>query len=90
MSAYLQCLRGIFVREWLRFFQQRSRFLSALVRPLLWLIVFASGFRAVRPEQGTGSSGGGSLRAGSAARALSDNQGALDVPVPRRGLAPVQ
>ena len=33
-------------REWLRFFQQRSRFLSALVRPLLWLLVFAAGFRA--------------------------------------------
>jgi ABC-2 type transport system permease protein len=26
--------------------QQRSRFLSSLVRPLLWLVVFAAGFRA--------------------------------------------
>lgn len=46
MTAYLECLRGIVLREWLRFVQQRSRFLSALVRPLLWLLVFAAGFRA--------------------------------------------
>jgi ABC-2 type transport system permease protein len=46
MTAYLECLRGIVQREWLRFIQQRSRFLSALVRPLLWLVVFAAGFRA--------------------------------------------
>ena len=46
MTAYLECLRGIVLREWLRFVQQRSRFLSALVRPLLWLVVFAAGFRA--------------------------------------------
>ncbi len=46
ITAYWSCLRGIVVREWLRFVQQRSRFLSALVRPLLWLLVFAAGFRA--------------------------------------------
>ncbi len=46
MTAYWECLRGIVAREWLRFVQQRSRFLSALVRPLLWLLVFAAGFRA--------------------------------------------
>ncbi|HAF91623.1 MAG TPA: multidrug ABC transporter permease, partial [Pseudomonas sp.] len=46
MNAYWECLRGIVAREWLRFVQQRSRFLSALVRPLLWLLVFAAGFRA--------------------------------------------
>jgi ABC-2 type transport system permease protein len=34
------------LREWLRFVLQRTRFLSALVRPLLWLLVFAAGFRA--------------------------------------------
>lgn len=45
-GAYWQCLRGIVGREWLRFVLQRSRFLSALVRPLLWLLVFAAGFRA--------------------------------------------
>jgi ABC-2 type transport system permease protein len=46
MSAYWYCLRGIVLREWLRFVLQRSRFLSALVRPLLWLLVFAAGFLA--------------------------------------------
>lgn len=37
---------GILKRELWRFLQQRSRFISALVRPLLWLLVFAAGFRA--------------------------------------------
>ncbi|MBT8768450.1 ABC transporter permease [Metapseudomonas boanensis] len=46
MIPYWHCLRGILLREWLRFVLQRSRFLSALVRPLLWLLVFAAGFRA--------------------------------------------
>ncbi|MGL4315454.1 MAG: ABC transporter permease [Pseudomonas sp.] len=46
MNAYWACLHGVVLREWLRFIQQRSRFLSALVRPLLWLLVFAAGFRA--------------------------------------------
>ncbi|OEC34842.1 ABC-2 type transport system permease protein [Pseudomonas cuatrocienegasensis] len=46
MNAYWYCLHGIVLREWLRFVMQRSRFLSALVRPLLWLLVFAAGFRA--------------------------------------------
>ena len=31
----------------MRFFYQRERFLAALVRPLVWLLVFAAGFRAV-------------------------------------------
>ncbi len=46
LTPYWQCLRGILLREWLRFVLQRTRFLSALVRPLLWLLVFAAGFRA--------------------------------------------
>lgn len=46
LSGYLHCFRGILYREFLRFVQQRSRFFSSLVRPLLWLIVFAAGFRA--------------------------------------------
>jgi ABC-2 type transport system permease protein len=37
---------AILWRELLRFFNQKGRFFSALVRPLIWLIVFASGFRA--------------------------------------------
>ena len=47
ISHYWHCFIGIQVREWLRFWQQRTRFASALVRPLLWLVVFAAGFRAV-------------------------------------------
>nr|BFE97416.1 hypothetical protein GCM10020185_79520 [Pseudomonas brassicacearum subsp. brassicacearum] len=46
MNAYWQCFSGIVTREWLRFVLQRTRLLSALVRPLLWLVVFAAGFRA--------------------------------------------
>lgn len=46
-SAYLHCFLGVSGREWRRFIQQRTRLFSALVRPLLWLVVFAAGFRAV-------------------------------------------
>ena len=34
-------------REALRFIHQRERFVSALVRPLVWLFIFAAGFRQV-------------------------------------------
>ena len=44
---YLICLKGILWREALRFFYQRERFIAALVRPLIWLLVFAVGFRTV-------------------------------------------
>lgn len=47
MDQYLVCLRGILVREGLRFLHQRERFISSLVRPLLWLFIFAAGFRQV-------------------------------------------
>jgi len=47
MHHALRCLRGVAVREALRFVNQRGRFLSALVRPLIWLFIFAAGFRAV-------------------------------------------
>lgn len=46
MSAYLIALRAIVLREVLRFVAQRGRFVSALVRPLVWLLVFAAGFRS--------------------------------------------
>ena len=45
IAPYLRCLWGIVVREGLRFTHQRERFVSSLVRPLLWLVVFAAGFR---------------------------------------------
>ncbi|WAP71048.1 ABC transporter permease [Jiella pelagia] len=47
LSAYLICAGGIVWREALRFIHQRERFVSALVRPLLWLFIFAAGFRQV-------------------------------------------
>ncbi len=43
----LQALRAIVLRELLKFSQQTGRLVSALVRPLLWLAVFAAGFRNV-------------------------------------------
>jgi ABC-2 type transport system permease protein len=43
---YLRALRGIMARELFRFVQQRERFVSALVRPLVWLFIFAAGFRS--------------------------------------------
>ena len=46
MKAWLTALLAIITRENLRFVRQRGRFLAALVRPLVWLIVFAAGFRA--------------------------------------------
>ena len=46
MNAWGRCLWGVIVRENLRFFHQRSRFFGARVRPLVWLLVFAAGFRA--------------------------------------------
>lgn len=46
MRGAVICLVAIIQREALRFVSQRGRFLAALVRPLVWLIVFAAGFRA--------------------------------------------
>lgn len=46
MTGYWTVTRAIVAREFLRFIHQRERFFSALVRPLVWLLVFAAGFRA--------------------------------------------
>jgi ABC-2 type transport system permease protein len=46
-AGYGICLAGIVRREALRWVHQRGRFVSALVRPLIWLAVFAAGFRFV-------------------------------------------
>jgi ABC-2 type transport system permease protein len=43
----LQALQAIVARELFKFSQQTGRLVSALVRPLLWLAVFAAGFRNV-------------------------------------------
>lgn len=45
ISGYLACFNGIVWREVLRYLHQRERFFSALVRPLIWLFIFAAGFR---------------------------------------------
>lgn len=47
LKGHLVCLSGIVGRELLRFLHQRERFFSALVRPLIWLMIFAAGFRSV-------------------------------------------
>jgi ABC-2 type transport system permease protein len=47
LAQYGICLGGIVWREALRFVHQRERFVSALVRPLVWLFIFAAGFRQV-------------------------------------------
>jgi ABC-2 type transport system permease protein len=43
----LRALRAVVGREVLRFLKQPSRLGSALVRPLLWLVVFSAGFHNV-------------------------------------------
>lgn len=46
-ALWARAFAGIAVREGLRFVRQRGRFFSALVRPLVWLAIFAAGFRTV-------------------------------------------
>ncbi len=43
---YWRAMWGIVGRELWRFVKHRERFISALVRPLVWLFIFAAGFRA--------------------------------------------
>ncbi|SHF18147.1 ABC-2 type transport system permease protein [Loktanella atrilutea] len=47
MTGWSIAFGGIARRELLRFTRQRERFLAALVRPLVWLFIFAAGFRSV-------------------------------------------
>jgi len=46
-TSHLRALLAIVYREMVKFWHQRGRLLSALVRPALWLIVFAAGFQNV-------------------------------------------
>ena len=46
-AHYLICLKGVIWREALRFVHQRERFIAALVRPLIWLLIFGAGFRSI-------------------------------------------
>jgi ABC-2 type transport system permease protein len=43
----MRALAGIMRRETLRFVGQQGRFAAAIVRPLVWLGIFAVGFRSV-------------------------------------------
>lgn len=43
---FWRAMWGIIGRELWRFVRQKERFVSALVRPLVWLFIFAAGFRA--------------------------------------------
>lgn len=45
MRNLYYCAQGIIYKELLRFIKQKSRFFSALVRPLLWLFIFSLGFK---------------------------------------------
>lgn len=46
MKGWLICFEAILLREIFRFVHQRGRFVAALVRPLVWLFIFAAGFRS--------------------------------------------
>lgn len=46
IALHIYAFRAIVWRECLRFLQHREKFLAALVRPLMWLFIFAAGFRA--------------------------------------------
>jgi ABC-2 type transport system permease protein len=46
-SHLMLALSAITRREVGKFIRQKGRWASALVRPLLWLIVFAAGFRSL-------------------------------------------
>ena len=39
VRGYVTCFKGIVWREVLRYLHQRERFMSALVRPLIWLFI---------------------------------------------------
>lgn len=45
-SHAARAMLAILARELLRFIHQKERFFASLVRPLIWLLVFAAGFRA--------------------------------------------
>jgi ABC-2 type transport system permease protein len=47
MIEWIRALNAVVRRDTLRFFKQTSRLVSAVVRPALWLLVFAAGFQNV-------------------------------------------
>src|SRR5210317_842939 len=46
-SSHVRAMLAIIYREMVKFWHQRGRLFSALVRPALWLVVFAAGFQNV-------------------------------------------
>src|SRR6266487_5997522 len=44
LAHVVRAMRAVTTREIVKFVQQRGRLLSSLVRPLMWLAVFAAGF----------------------------------------------
>jgi len=44
LTHILRAQRAVMMREMVKFVQQRGRLLAALLRPLIWLAVFAAGF----------------------------------------------
>ena len=46
-AGYWRAFAGIVWREALRWINQRGRFVSALVRPLVWLGLWAAGYRYI-------------------------------------------
>ena len=44
----LNKIRAIWLREVIRFWREKSRIVSSLILPLLWLVVFGSGMRNVQ------------------------------------------
>lgn len=47
LARYRVAAKAIVTRELLRFLHQRERLVSAVVRPLIWIVVFAAGFRGI-------------------------------------------
>ena len=46
-TSHFRAMLAIIYREMVKFWHQRGRLLSALVRPALWLVVFAAGFQNI-------------------------------------------
>ena len=48
LRHYISALLGLSIREIIKFSNQKGRLFSAIVRPALWLFVFAAGVGSAR------------------------------------------
>ena len=48
IKHYISALLGLSIREIIKFSNQKGRLFSAIVRPALWLFVFAAGVGSAR------------------------------------------